>query len=108
AAPAAVGMPSVLVGVAFDGVGDVAVAGVDDDGFAAGEVGDLDGSAVDFGQGAVAAVDGVPYGAADGGGAVASAGAVAAVGAGVEGLQHPSAEAGGVGVCGEMDVAAGV
>jgi hypothetical protein len=74
------------------------VVGVDEDGFVAVEVFDLDGAAFDFGEGAVAAVGGVPLGAADGAGAVAAFGAEAAVVvAGVEGVEDAAAEAGGVG-----------
>src|SRR5207248_839905 len=80
------------------GFGEVAVVGVEEDGFVAVEVGDFDAAAFDFGEGPVAAVDGVPLGAADGAGAVAAFAAVAAVSvAGVEGVQDAAAESGGVG-----------
>src|SRR5437763_6810263 len=67
--------------------GQVAVAGVDADGFVAVEVLDVDGAAFDFDQGAVAAVGGVPDRAADGAGGVASAGAEAAFAGGVQRLE---------------------
>ena len=67
-------------------LGQVALASVKDDRLVADDVAHHDGVGDVVGQRAVAAVGDRPFGAADGGGAVAAAGAEFPVGAGVQEL----------------------
>ena len=68
------------------------MSGVDQHGDVADEVADRDGAATHRGERAIAAVARRPHGAAHRGGAVATPGAVAATGAGPQGLQDRAGE----------------